>query len=423
MSLEVWKKISYEVPLTEKYKKAINNILSKRNIGDIFSVNELQLFTDIENNIIENILSLLCNQGCLTKISKKINPNCNELSCKETPLINIDNNEFYCEICESSFEVNDKSLENKDFYEIKKNFIYMESSNCKKQSKDNIFRTDMNPLSGANEKLITKNISSITDDYTREILQTVSTYGLCIVNIKGFEPKGDILKSLAELIGKIRTKQNDYTGLVKPIKPSKKGSANSGDSPSELSFHSDGTQHQQPPALLIFQMENPSDIGGNSYILDFYDILKVEKSEIVKKLISNLSFSNTANFEKKNMFYCGPIFSYNNRYNSLMCRYRFDNVMSNKKKQFSNDFNLLNSMIERATQYNFKMNRGDVVIIDNYRLQHARGPILSDNQRSHNRIWIDDLHSKFVDTYKLGLRVDVELLNSVKKNNVIHYRY
>ncbi len=232
-----------------------------------------------------------------------------------------------------------------------------------------------------------------------------------------YPPNEEVLENVFKLIGFPANEQNDFSGPIKDINPAAEGRSKSGDTTSELGFHVDGTQDPTQPAILAFQYVRGAQLGANSRFADAAGILADFSEGDRNTILTTLARANAATFSKLDLSYTGPIFSYSST-NSLMCRIRFDAVIS-VHSECREAFELLREPFESSYYPSMYLPRdGDIVVFDNWRIMHARDEIYGEIQRHHRRVWIAlPRHEHQVD-YKLGIRpVPDDIAAKIKEAN------
>ena len=166
------------------------------------------------------------------------------------------------------------------------------------------------------------------------------------------------------------------------------------------SIHSDGPQLKIPPKYLLMACTKPAKKGGYSiitYTNKVYDFIKRKKPNYLNILKKNFLIERRGfNFPNDNIFE-KPIFE--KKKNFFRFRYLREYIETaykiKKIKLKSNQIkalNFLDSLIEnKRFQKRYKLNKGDIVILNNNILAHGRTQFsLSPNvdQRTLIRIWI-----------------------------------
>ena len=232
--------------------------------------------------------------------------------------------------------------------------------------------------------------------------------------IKNFEKNPKILKikikKIANLLGNILSQNKAGTKIVE-VKPNIE-LLNKFSSQKKLeklryhqtniggSIHSDGPQLKSPPKYLLMACSKEANRGGHSIIAHskkIYDFLKKEKPsylKILKKkfLIERRGFDYPNGnifekpiFEKKKNFFR---FRYLREYIETAYKIKKIKLEANRIKAL----NFLDKLIQsNRFQKKFKLNQGDVIILNNNFLAHGRTgfPLnLNRKQRTIIRIWI-----------------------------------
>ena len=242
----------------------------------------------------------------------------------------------------------------------------------------------------------------IGDIETQDTLKLIQKYGICLLRLFGQPPSEDVLRAYFESIGQVAGIQNEFAGEVKDLKPSPDVVANTGSSAGDLGFHVDGTQAINQPALLAFQYIVTADIRGNSKFVDLAKVILDIAEEERKEILVNLSKSNAASFDKKEMNFTGPLFNFPDNH-SLACRVRFDDVIT-CHEDCQSSFETLKNSVYSDYGITFKPRPGDIIIFDNWRIMHARDEVLGNAQRHHRRVWLNALLPQHQINYKMGIR-------------------
>jgi hypothetical protein len=251
----------------------------------------------------------------------------------------------------------------------------------------------------------------IGDDEVQDTLFRLQYFGISLLRLSARLPDEEILESYFSLLGQVAGVQNDFIGEIKTIRPKAEVDPNTGDSAQDLGFHVDGTQAFDQPALLAFQYVKTADFGGTSRFVDLAGVLKEIPNR--DEILVNLARPDAAHFEKKDMAYDGPIFSFPDGH-SIAGRLRFDSVMS-VNDECKEDFETLRNAIHDGYEISFKPHPGDIIVFDNWRLMHARTEIYGDAQRVHRRVWMNALHMEYQGKYLLGIRpIDAKIEAKMK---------
>ncbi len=167
------------------------------------------------------------------------------------------------------------------------------------------------------------------------------------------------------------------------------------------SIHSDGPQLSSPPRYIIMACEKNSLKGGETILvntLKIYNFLKKKNPGILKILKKNFYFERRGfNFSNKNVF-LKPIFFKSEK--KFIFRYLRDYIEKGyqiKKNTISKNqlkaFNYLDKLLSDKKFYKkTKLNRGDLVVLNNHILAHGRTAFKiqsKKNIRKLYRIWIN----------------------------------
>lgn len=163
-------------------------------------------------------------------------------------------------------------------------------------------------------------------------------------------------------------------------------------------IHSDGPQLSTPPKYVIMGCIRQAREGGFSIVTSAQKIskfLKYNRPDILKTLKENFYFERRGfNYSNNNIFY-KPIFSIKKNY----FRFRYlreyiEAAYKLKKKNISKKkieaLNFLDDLLKKKKfQYQYKLNNGDIIILNNNYLAHGRSSfkINGSEQRSLMRVW------------------------------------
>ena len=231
--------------------------------------------------------------------------------------------------------------------------------------------------------------------------------------IKNFEKNPKILKikikKIADLLGKILPQNKAGTKMVE-VKPNIE-LLNKFSSQKKLeklryhqtniggSIHSDGPQLESPPKYLMLACLKQAKRGGHSiitYANKVYDFLKRKKPNYLKILKKNFLMERRGfNYPNGNIF-GKPIFE--KKKNFFRFRYIREYIEAaykiKKIKLKPNQIRALNFLDSLLKNKHFhikcKLSKGDVVILNNYILGHARTKFSLDSkgQRRLMRAWV-----------------------------------
>jgi|ERR1043165_4692041 hypothetical protein len=235
------------------------------------------------------------------------------------------------------------------------------------------------------------------------ILDNLERYGICLVRPVGIEPTREVVESIIQMVGTPTEWQNEERGPIKDIRPKFGVAANTGDSRRDLGFHIDGTQQPSQPAVLLFQYSTGATLGAHSKFADAARIIHDFPIANRSRLLMTLARRDTATFTKGNGRYTGPIFSFSPT-DALMCRIRFDDVIE-VNNQCREAFEALRKAVDDPYySITFQPRDGDVIVLDNWRVMHARTEVYGTRERHHRRVWFSNLKLEHQPKYYLGLR-------------------
>ena len=234
------------------------------------------------------------------------------------------------------------------------------------------------------------------------------------VILKNFDNNPKNLKkkteTLAKYLGKIIS-QNKFGKRIVEVKPNtnlinklsikkKKGTLRYHQTNLGGSIHSDGPQLNFPPRYILMACLKQADTGGSSiitYANDIYNFLKKKKPNYLKVLKENFLFERRGfNYPNQNVFK-KPIFEkkknffrfrYLREYIEKGYKIKKINIKPNKIKVL----NFLDKLLKNHLfQKKYKLNKGDIIILNNNMLAHGRTKFrlsLAKEQRTLIRIWV-----------------------------------
>ena len=253
---------------------------------------------------------------------------------------------------------------------------------------------------------IKKNINILKDKYLDQ--------GKHYIIIKNFEKNDKTIKTkllkFAKLFGNLVSqdrKGNKIVNITPDVKTLKGNSSQQNRKKLRYhktnlggSIHSDGPQLNHPPKYVIMACVFQSKKGGDSIIVNtkkIYDYLKKFDKKNVEILKRKFIFEKRGFSTKKNKIIKKPIFI--EKKNKFLFRYLKDYVLKGyelskiklsdtEKKSLSNLDNLLD---KRRFQKKYKLNSGDLILLNNYYLAHGRSSFKIDQnrQRSIYRVWVN----------------------------------
>lgn len=163
-------------------------------------------------------------------------------------------------------------------------------------------------------------------------------------------------------------------------------------------IHSDGPQLSTPPKYVIMGCVSQSERGGSSIITSAEKIflfLKKKRPDLLKILKKKFFFERRGfNYSNQNIL-SSPIFiKKGNIFRFRYLREYIEAAYTSKKIKLSTKeieaFNYLDKLLtEKKFQHNYKLNQGDIIILNNNYLAHGRSSfkINTGKQRSLMRVW------------------------------------
>jgi alpha-ketoglutarate-dependent taurine dioxygenase len=242
---------------------------------------------------------------------------------------------------------------------------------------------------------------------TQGISIFLNEYGYCVI-----KPQDDSLEEFRDIAGKFGLIQfhtkSDENGVVGGGEPINKDWQNfkddyHGELSSDFFPHTDGSflngmtyvdgvaKKITPPKFVILQCISKPEIGGDNFLVDgqkIYDDLRVNHADILKILMTSGSVTycrddllsiDCSVFEKVND-------------SKLRIRYRYDSTAF-IPEWASAAFNYIQNEYSANEDYitNVSLDPGDILVMDNLRVLHARHKFFDGNKkRKVRRLWIAD---------------------------------
>jgi len=280
------------------------------------------------------------------------------------------------------------------------------------------------PWKTLREEQYTISVTTLHDGPKKQALKCLEEFGIVRLRWQADPPTAERLASIENWIGPARTRQNDYNGKVKSIKPNYDAPPNTGDSARELPPHVDGTQDPRTPAILGFQYDLTSTWGAESTFLDMAAVLSELSEGDLEEVLTTLARKDCATCTKTKgtwtQTFNGPLVRSECGDQSISIRLREDDLLT-VITPCQSAFDKLKTVVtewNRANKIRYTPHEGDVVIFDNWRILHGRAAIGGRHQRIHFRIWIDDLLPELRGQYLLGIRpIPSSLMAAVQSAN------
>lgn len=243
-----------------------------------------------------------------------------------------------------------------------------------------------NFLNNNNYFIILKNLGENSEDIKKKTIKFAKLFGDTIEQ----NLKGEKIISVKPNITKLRKfKKTNVKNKLRYHQTNLGGS-----------IHSDGPQLINPPKYVLMACLNQSNEGGESIIVNtkkIFQTLKKKNPRILKTLKEKYLFEQRGFYKKKVKVLNKPIFTNKNK--NLKFRYLRDYILSAyklKNRELSpvkcQAMKQLDSMLSsRKYQKKYKLQMGDMIIINNNILAHGRtGFSIKDkkNIREILRIWL-----------------------------------
>ena len=164
------------------------------------------------------------------------------------------------------------------------------------------------------------------------------------------------------------------------------------------SIHTDGPQILNPPRYVLMACVEQASKGGESVIVDMQKIYVEikKKNKNILKILKNNFFFEMKGFKDKT--FSKPIFSHDEkkklhfRYlrEYIESAYKIRNKKMSKKQIIALNF-LDRTMNKNKFQIKYKLNKGDLVILNNKKFSHGRTSfkVSKNNNRNLLRVWLN----------------------------------
>ena len=253
------------------------------------------------------------------------------------------------------------------------------------------------------------NIKSIAKNAKKDLIFLKKDYTI-IKNIdyRKNELKNKVIK-ISKSFGKILP-QNSKGNKILEIKPKKKIKVFTKKLKKEKlryhetnlggSIHSDGPQLNNPPNFVFMACINQAKTGGHSTLVStkkIYNFLHKNKKSLLKTLTRKFYFEKRGfSKEKTKSVLAKPIFKKNK--NKITFRYLREYIEAGykiKKKKLSKNqvksLNYLDNLLSsKKFSVNFKLGKGDLLILNNNHVAHGRTKFAleKNNRRRLIRVWV-----------------------------------
>lgn len=418
MSSDVFARIVENDPALEEQVSKLRNLLSKRPVSVPICPNRTCDFIGTSPEHFTWLMEMLGSED----VGKREFPVCP--ACDVPIEYDEDRDEddyIECDLCSGRFIAD--SIEWQDFFYLKIPVTgkspLMQTGNARVQAHNPILNQELQryfriePWETLREDEYVVKVRQLGKIEQEDILEKLERYGICLIRWEAEPPSHARIESFNQWLGTIRDTQNDFQGLVKPIKPQENVEANTGNSRQRLAPHVDGTQDDDTPGILVFQYEFGATWGGTSTFYDMAAMLSELPKERLEFIVKSLSLSDCATCSKQKKREDGTVWT--GKFNgpliksvcgdqSISIRIRLDEVLQVKEDCQSALDELRNAIQEWPHCVSYTPQEGDIVVFDNWRILHGREAVGGRHQRIHDRMWIDQLLSKHDGRYLLGVR-------------------
>ncbi len=247
------------------------------------------------------------------------------------------------------------------------------------------------------------------------IAQRVEEFGFCL--LRPSRDSENALLEVASYFGRIqnheRSKPNGIVDVTSDPRLQKQKSAKfKGLGTAKFGPHTDGAflnaiysdhdgrlRHISPPAYLILQCVKQAAVGGESMLIDAQDALKImkERHPADYALLCEPLFHFVREADQRLFPIEAPVFKVlANGNNSIRFReeYIFNlGIPSHPRRLQAALDNLYNDcLMSPQCQRKIRLEDGDILVIDNFRMLHGRSPfkVVKGRHRHLRRVWIVD---------------------------------
>jgi len=261
--------------------------------------------------------------------------------------------------------------------------IYLNQNKNLSLLKKDIFKLKKNILDKKNFHIVIKNFESNPKKIENKIIKFSKLFGTPLAQNK---------------LGNKFVKIKPNVRLIKKRKTDKKVKLRYHQTNAGGAIHSDGPQLSTPPKYVIMGCIRQAKKGGFSIVSSAEKIsnfLQKNRPDILKTLQQNFYFERRGfNYSNKNIFN-KPIYSIKkNNFKFRYLREYIEAAYTLKSISLSNEkidaLNFLDNLLKKKQfQHRYKLNEGDIIILNNNHLAHGRSSfkIEGSEQRSLMRVW------------------------------------
>ncbi len=243
---------------------------------------------------------------------------------------------------------------------------------------------------------------SVLEQFSR----VMSTFGAVVLRLGRVDAACSTLLSLAPLLGEVwRHRRSDAQGIAR-IQPTGEYPGYLGTSPDEHPPHTDGAYHSRPPRFVCMLCEVPSRHGGESVLVSGKLLFRLASARYPEG-VRALSRGGSVTIGRADESVATSAFV--NRGDSVGIIFRSDQVSSVQVCAEGVETYAYLSALCRDPEYRlvFRLERNDLLIVDNFAVLHGRTRIERGEDRLLYRLdWATTPHRENI--FPFGFRGDPE---------------
>ncbi len=232
-------------------------------------------------------------------------------------------------------------------------------------------------------------VSALTPSQVIEMMARFEQFGFVILNCEPTPHLKQDFVQLAQYFGKIIPhNQSDDLGIL-PITllPDYPDYANT--QCEHLALHTDGAFETVPPAVMAMQCEIAAIAGGLSCLVDAYDLYRY-LLQVDPMGLQYLFEPDVFHIQRDNQSAQRAIF-WHDRQGRLKIAFRSDTVAKISVKSHAQPVfeRIKQFLADRANQFQWHLQPGQILIFDNTRMLHGRTAFSPSSKRRINGLWFD----------------------------------
>ncbi|MDJ0509464.1 MAG: TauD/TfdA family dioxygenase [Crocosphaera sp.] len=256
-----------------------------------------------------------------------------------------------------------------------------------------------------NATLTASSFFSIKNNHIYQMYEVFNRCGFVVINLTSPKVFLEELGAFDKYFGNIIYHNRSDSSGISLIKVIPEFSNYFGTTNDNTGLHTDGSCSKNPPKIVILHCEIPSEIGGESQLLN----CKLLYNNMVKyapDLLNVLFEPNVFTITRDNESFTQPVFYYEN--DRVFTKFRGNgtakiSVLPKAKKAF----NFINKFICNPKNIlQFKLKKNQLLVIDNTMVMHGRTKFPKDSPRKLNRVFFDGNveNSQFSHQIKFGFQ-------------------